>query len=49
MITNGCIDWFMKNAHLIQVITPNILREKIVYRATVALERNEIVDPFLNI
>ena len=49
VITNSCIDWFMKNAHLIQVITPNVLREEIVYRATVALERNEIVDPFLNI
>lgn len=49
VITKSCMDWFMKNAHLIQVITPSVLREEVVYRATVALERNEIVDPFLNI
>lgn len=46
VITKSCMDWFMKNAHLIQIVTPDILREEIVYRATVALEKNDSVDPF---
>lgn len=45
IITKSCMDWFMRNAHLIQIIAPDELREEIVDRASIALEKNDLRDP----
>ena len=52
VITRSRMEWFAKNAHLIQIIAPDELREEIVDRASIALEKNNLCDPiakFLNI
>lgn len=52
VITRSRMEWFTKNAHLIQIIAPDELREEIVDRASIALEKNDLCDPiakFLNI
>lgn len=40
-ITTSLMNWLVEKAHLIQIIAPQELREEVVYRATVALERND--------
>ena len=52
VITRSRMEWFAKNAHLIQIIAPDELREEIVDRASITLEKNDLCDSsakFLNI
>ena len=47
MLSNSRVEWFVKNAHLIQILAPDVLREEIVDRASIALEKNDLSDPYL--
>lgn len=46
-VTTSLMNWLVEKAHLIQIIAPQKLREEIVYRATVALERNDHGDSIM--
>ncbi|MCU4582994.1 WYL domain-containing protein [Acinetobacter gyllenbergii] len=48
-ITTSLMNWLIEKSHLIQMITPKELREEIVYRATVALERNDHGDSIITL
>lgn len=48
-ITSSLMDWFVVNSHLIQMIKSEELCEEIVYRATIALEKNKISDPIMTL
>lgn len=43
------MNWLVEKAHLIQIIAPQELREEVVYRATVALERNDHGDSIVSL
>ena len=46
-ITTSLMNWLVDKSHLIQMIAPQELREEVVYRATVALERNDHGDSMI--
>ncbi|MGO3918522.1 helix-turn-helix transcriptional regulator [Acinetobacter venetianus] len=48
-ITTSLMNWLVEKAHLIQIIAPQELREEVVYRATVALERNDHGDSIVSL
>ncbi|MGA4744539.1 hypothetical protein ACPC5Q_14815 [Acinetobacter junii] len=43
------MNWLVEKAHLIQIIAPQELRHEIVYRASVALERNDHGDSIVSL
>lgn len=48
-ITTSLMDWLVEKAHLIQIIAPQELRQEVVYRASVALERNDHGDSIVSL
>lgn len=48
-ITTSLMNWLVEKAHLIQIIAPQELRHEIVYRASVALERNDHGDSIVSL
>lgn len=49
VMTTSRFDWFVKNAHLIQVVFHDELRREIEYRAAIAIEKNGFNNPLLDI
>lgn len=48
-ITTSLMNWLVDKSHLIQIITPKELREEIVDRATIVLERNDHGDSIITL
>lgn len=48
-VTTSLMNWLVEKAHLIQIIAPQKLREEIVDRATISLERNNYGDSIITL
>ncbi|WP_151973766.1 hypothetical protein [Acinetobacter junii] len=49
IFARSLMNWLVEKAHLIQIIAPQELRHEIVYRASVALERNDHGDSIVSL